>query len=416
MTIKPKIASYITEIIAALQNAGYEAFIVGGAVRDFLLDRQPKDYDLSTSATPEEIKRVFKKQHVMIIGRRFRLVHYYHGNEIIEISTFRKKPEHTAPPDSGKPRPAKLADAPEHMIFRDNEFGSAEEDAWRRDFTVNALFYDPVHDKILDYTKMGLDDIRDGIVRVIGEPEVRMEEDPVRLLRALKLVGQYGFRMAPETDAAVRKCMPLIKLASDSRMTLELEKILKNPYGDRILETFREYGFLAYFLPSINARWESPEMKHVRELWHLRNERVRAGEYRESISLAMSLIVLPFAEKRFTCTGDLFMYHAGIESELKEAISKSLYPRTPTKRAVAAAVRTLLLQPKFLNESEENRERLKHHPGYSHARELALIHNVVHRHNNNEFETFWPKESPNAKKRHSRYRNRNQTGKRGKRS
>ena len=112
-------------------------------------------------------------------------------------------------------------------------------------------------------------------------------------------------------------------------------------------------------------------MKHVRELWRLRNERIRNGEYRESISLAMSLIVLPFAEKRFNSRGDLFSYHAGIENELKDAITRALCPRTPTRRAVAAAVRTLLLQPKFLNESEENRERLKHHPGYSHARELA---------------------------------------------
>ena len=406
MTLKPKIAQYITEIIATLQNAGYEAYIVGGAVRDFLIDRQPKDYDLSTSATPEEIKKVFRKQHVMIIGRSFRLVHYYHGKEIIEISTFRRKPEHSEFEATGKPVPAKFAAAPEHMIFRDNEFGTAEEDAWRRDFTVNALFYDPVHDKILDYTGMGLEDIRNGIVRVIGEPEVRLEEDPVRILRALKLVGQYHFRMEPATEAAVRKCMPLIKLASDSRMTLELEKILKNPYGDSILETFREYGFLAYFLPSLNARWEEPEMKHVRELWSLRNERIRKGEYRESISLAMSLIALPFAEKRFNTTGNLFTYHAGIENELKEAISRALCPRTPTKRAIAAAVRTLLLQPKFLNESDENRERLKQHPGYSHARELALIHNVIHKHSDH-FEALWPKGNPNAKKRFSRHRSRN---------
>ena len=126
MTLKPKIASYITEIITELQKAGYDAYIVGGAVRDFLLDRQPKDYDLSTSATPEEIKKVFRKQHVMIIGKRFRLVHYYHKNEIIEISTFRKKPENISL-DNGKPLPPRLANAPEHMIFRDNEYGSAAE-------------------------------------------------------------------------------------------------------------------------------------------------------------------------------------------------------------------------------------------------------------------------------------------------
>ena len=395
MTLKPKIAQYVTEIVAALQNAGYEAYIVGGAVRDFLLDRQPKDYDLSTSATPEEIKRVFRKQRCMIIGRRFRLVHLYHGKEILEISTFRKKPEHGADAPA-RMNPEKLAAAPENMIFRDNEFGTAQEDAWRRDFTVNARFYDPVNDKIIAHTGLGLEDIRSGIVRIIGDPVTRLEEDPVRILRALKLVGQYSFRMEEATEHAVRSCMPLIRLASDSRMTLELEKILKNPFGDRILETFHEYGFLEYFLPTLNARWDDPDMKHMRELWKVRNERIRKGEYRESISLAMSLLVLPFAEKQFVNRGNLFTYHPGIETELKKAIGRILCPRVPTKRAVAVAVRTLLLQPKFLNESEENRERLKSHPGYSHARELALIHNAVHAHSSG-FENFWPKGDPNRR-------------------
>ena len=407
MTLKPKIAQYVADIIAALQNAGYEAYIVGGAVRDFLLDRQPKDYDLSTSATPEEIKKVFRKQRCMIIGRRFRLVHLYHGKEILEISTFRKKPEHLAPAPE-KMNPGKVAAAPENMIFRNNESGTVQEDAWRRDFTVNALFYDPVNDEIHDYTGLGLEDIRNGVVRIIGEPVTRLEEDPVRILRALKLVGQYGFRMEPETERAVRTSMPLIRLASDSRMTLELEKILKSPYGDRILEAFYEYGFLEYFLPALNTRWNDPDMIHMRELWRVRNERIRQGEYRESISLAMSLIVLPFAEKQFVNRGSLFTYHPGIENELKNAIGRILRPRVPTKRAVAAAVRTLLLQPKFLNESEDNRERLRSHPGYSHARELALIHNTVHSHSP-EFEQFWPKGDPNRKpkRRRSIHRGRN---------
>ena len=151
-----------------------------------------------------------------------------------------------------------------------------------------------------------------------------------------------------------------------------------------------------YFLPTLNARWDDPDMKHMRELWKVRNERIRKGEYRESISLAMSLLVLPFAEKQFVNRGNLFTYHPGIETELKKAIGRILCPRVPTKRAVAVAVRTLLLQPKFLNESEENRERLKSHPGYSHARELALIHNAVHAHSSG-FENFWPKGDPNRR-------------------
>ena len=113
---------------------------------------------------------------------------------------------------------------------------------------MNALFYDPVHDKLCDFTGKGVEDIQNGIVRAIGTPALRFEEDPVRILRALKLVGQYGFRLEPETEKALLSAIPLIRLASDSRMTLEMEKILKNPYGEQILETFHQYGFLQYFL------------------------------------------------------------------------------------------------------------------------------------------------------------------------
>ena len=145
MSIRPKIAEHIAAIVAELQNAGYETYIVGGAVRDFLLERQPKDYDLSTSATPEQIRKVFAKRRVLIIGRRFRLVHLYHGKDIIEISTFRKRPEQSALPEPNE----RAAQAPENMIFQDNEFGTAEEDAQRRDFTINSIFYDPIHDKLI---------------------------------------------------------------------------------------------------------------------------------------------------------------------------------------------------------------------------------------------------------------------------
>ncbi len=391
MSLKPKIAPHIIEIVASLQDAGYEALIVGGAVRDFLLDRQPKDYDLATSATPEEIKHVFRKQHALIIGKRFRLVHLHRNGEIIEISTFRKKPEHSEL--DGK-KPARLENAPENMIFRDNEFGSAEEDAQRRDFTINALFYDPVHDKIYDYTGMGMEDLKKKIVRVIGDPKIRMEEDPVRILRALKLVGQYDFTMEPRTEKAVRSCMPLIRLASDSRMTLELEKILKNSYGDLILETFHEYGFLEYFLPVLEENWNSEETARILALWRLRNERIREGKYRESISLAMSLLVLPFAEKELSAKTK----NPHLEYDLKSAIAHILQPRCPTKRAVAAAVRTLMLQYKFANESDENRERLRNIHGYAHARELALIRNTQSG-TGEKFENLWPKGNPNKRNR-----------------
>ena len=145
------VANHVISLISELQNAGFEAYIVGGAIRDLLLGRTPKDYDISTSATPEEVRGVFGRRIARIIGKRFRLVHVQYGGELFEVSTFRKAPTQGQLRPDG--RPAK--DLPEHMILSDNEFGSAEEDAWRRDFTVNALFYDPVRSELIDYTVRG---------------------------------------------------------------------------------------------------------------------------------------------------------------------------------------------------------------------------------------------------------------------
>ena len=400
MMFQPLIAPHITEIIAGLQEAGYEAYLVGGAVRDFLLQRQPKDYDISTSATPEEVKKVFRKNRVMIIGRRFRLVHFYHGQEIIEISTFRKKPE----PVSAAERPKKVQDAPENMIFRDNEFGTVQEDAERRDFTVNALFYDPVNDKLCDFTGKGVEDIKNGIVRAIGEPKVRFEEDPVRMLRALKLVGQYGFTMDPETEKALKESIELITLASDSRMTLEMEKILKNPYGEKILEVFHQYGFLKYFLPEIDAHWEHNDLSFIREILAKRNERIRTGNYRESISLALSVFAYPSAARWIASAKKKTIQTKAFRMELEDLVSSFFLPRHPTRRAIGAAVRTLLLQADFASNDPKVQDDLKRHPGYAHARELAFIRNSV-RPFRDDFEEVFPPSHKEYRK-HKKFRKR----------
>lgn len=373
MTLRPKIAEHIVEIIEALQKAGFEAYIVGGAVRDFLLDRQPKDYDLSTSATPEQIRRVFHKRRALIIGRRFKLVHLYHGKDIVEISTFRKCPNHEIQSN----RPVRAANAPENMIFHDNEFGTSEEDAQRRDFTVNAIFYDPVNDEIIDYTSHGLDDICNKVVRIIGNPVLRFEEDPVRLLRALKLVGQYGFTLEKNTEAALKSCMPLICHASPSRLTLELDKILKNPYGDKILRCFRDYDFLQYILPFLDRNFDTPQTQYALSLLAKRNERLLAGKYRDSLSLVNALLTLPFIEKKIgdNPPGGLWTAYPGIDVDMKTLMLKVFDPHMLTKRGSAAAIRTLIFQPRLKPAKSNHRDVGKH--GYSGARELAIIQNEV---------------------------------------
>ena len=373
MELKKLIDPAITGIVEQLQQAGYEAYIVGGAVRDLLLDRVPKDYDISTGATPEEIQKVFRDRRCIIIGKRFRLVHLFLHGDIIEISTFRKRPL----PQQELHKPGR--EVPENLIVQDNEFGTSQEDAWRRDFTVNALFYDPVADKIIDYTGQGLQDIERGCIRSIGDPALRFEEDPVRILRAVKLAGQYGFTFEEETGKAVRSCMDFIDVVSVSRLTLELEKILKNPYGHRILKTFREYGFLKKFLPYVDARWETQQVRYLLALLEERNRRMRSGLYRDSISLAMSIFTLPFAEEVIggSQPGDLWPMQPDIHYRLWELLHAVLAPAALTRRACSAAVRTLMLQERL---KKGNLKKLTNHPGYPHGRELAIIQNNVQWH------------------------------------
>ena len=378
-------APYIREIVKKLQDAGYEAYIVGGAVRDLLLNRTPKDYDISTAATPQEIRNVFGRRQARIIGKRFRLVHLHIGREIIEISTFRRRP------NSQGTVPEKLADTdiPDHMIFDDNDFGTAQEDAFRRDFTVNALFYDPVVDNLIDYTGLGVDDIRNRIVRIIGNGVERFEEDPVRLLRALKLVGQYGFSFDDGTEAALIASIPLIQHAAQSRLSLELEKILTSSYSDRILAAFQRYGFLKYFLPFLADHWNDELCVRSMQMLSCRNRRVMAERYRNSISVATATIALPFVAAHFgACeAGMLWDAKAGAtESEIADVIHEVFRPHAIVRRVTCSAARMLFLQPHMLECKRVSRVAAS--KSMPHARELLYIQNELWWHRSDLIEVW----------------------------
>ena len=304
MKIKLQISPAAKYVVTALQEAGYEAYIVGGAIRDLLLERTPKDFDIGCSATPEEVRQVFGRRSARIIGKRFRLTHVTYKGDLFEVSTFRKAPVEAGHNERTLPNEEEL---PENLIVSDNSWGTAVEDAWRRDFTVNALFYDPVNGELYDHTGMGLDDIKSKTVRAIGEPALRFEEDPVRMLRALKLVGQFDFTLESKTENALFASLELLKHASPSRLALELEKIFGSSYGDRHLKAFHDYGLLEYFLPELNRVWETPVMERALELLYERNCRLDEGRYRNSVSLAMACVALPFVEEELgIAPGDIF--------------------------------------------------------------------------------------------------------------
>jgi poly(A) polymerase len=240
------------KVLYRLQQANHTAYLVGGGVRDLLLGRPPKDFDIGTSAHPYEVKKLFR--NCWIIGRRFRLAHVKFGLKTIEVATFRRNvpdPPPDAPTDDAEvvaSAPAPLS--PEGIIRRDNTFGTPEEDAFRRDFTVNALFYDIATFSIIDYVG-GLQDLEKRVIRSIGDPLVRFVEDPVRMLRAAVFAARLGFSMDPLVVEAIRELRPLIAKASPARLLEEYYKILRSGYAEASFRNLSDLGLLELMTPEL---------------------------------------------------------------------------------------------------------------------------------------------------------------------
>jgi poly(A) polymerase len=232
------------KVTDGLQAAGYQAYVVGGAVRDLLLERTPKDFDVATDATPEEVRRVFRRSR--IIGRRFQLVHVMFGEEVVEVSTFRSLIE------------AEDAQTDEHgRLLRDNQFGDQEQDAARRDFTANALFYDPATQEIHDYHG-GYEDTRHGLLRMIGDPEVRYREDPVRMLRAVRLSAKLGMQIDKKTAAPIAKMKNLLDNVPQARLLDEVLKMLLSGHSMECIQHLRKMNLHHGLLPLLDVIWEQP--------------------------------------------------------------------------------------------------------------------------------------------------------------
>jgi len=238
---RDSISACALRVTQTLQRHEFSAFVVGGAVRDLLLGRRPKDYDVATDATPEEVRALFRRSRV--IGRRFRIVHVMCGPEIVEVSTFRG----TNPTDEADGR---VSD--EHgRILRDNVFGTQEQDATRRDFSINALFYDPATQEIWDYHN-GVADLRRRRLRMIGEPEARYREDPVRMLRAVRLAASTGLEIDPRARTPIRRLAPLLANVPAARLMDELLKLLLSGHAAAGMTLLRREGLQHGVLPMLD--------------------------------------------------------------------------------------------------------------------------------------------------------------------
>lgn len=239
-TIDPDLLSPAAlEVTRQLREAGYEALLVGGCVRDLLLGHAPKDYDVATDATPEQVARVFRRSR--IVGRRFRIVHVRIGRDVVEVTTYRGAPEEAG--DRTHSRSGRVLD--------DNVWGDLDSDAQRRDFTINALYYDPLNNEGVDHVD-GLADLENRVLRTIGDPMRRFAEDPVRMLRAVRFVAKLGFTLDPDTDKALHQCARFMADVPPARLLDEVVKLFHSGSGAATCRLLHHYGILELLFPVLS--------------------------------------------------------------------------------------------------------------------------------------------------------------------
>jgi poly(A) polymerase len=338
------------DVTRRLQQAGFKAFIVGGAVRDLLLGIQPKDFDIATDATPEQAKPLFRR--AFIIGRRFRLVNVLAGPETIEVSTFRAR---QTGDDS----------ADEHgRLLSDNVFGSQAEDALRRDFTINALYFDPISEEVWDYVG-GVADVKARRLRLIGDPTTRYREDPVRMLRAARLAAKLGLAIERKTAEPIPKLASLIQNVPPARLFDEMEKLLLSGHAVESIKSLRRHGLHHGVLPLLDVILEQPMGQRFIDL-ALENTDLRLREGK-SVTAAFLFATLLWHEvlagwNAAKAKGErpIPALHIAMDRTLEQQAERLAIPR----RFEATIKEIWVLQPRFEQRAGVRPFRLLEHPRF----------------------------------------------------
>ncbi|HZV54487.1 MAG TPA: polynucleotide adenylyltransferase PcnB [Rhodocyclaceae bacterium] len=343
----------------ALQKAGFKAYVVGGAVRDLIAGIDPKDYDVATNATPDQVRSLFRRSR--IIGRRFQIVHVMQGPETLEVSTFRAAhDEDTLKDEHGR-------------VLRDNVWGSIEEDAARRDFTMNALYYDPTSEVVLDFHR-GVEDIQHKTLRMIGDPRARYREDPVRMLRAVRLAAKLGLRLDPKVQAPIHDMAELIDNVPAARLFDEMLKLLFSGHAVECVKRLRDEGLHHGLLPLLDVILEQP-MGEKFVMLSLANtdERVRADKSVSPGFLFATLLwheVLADWEKRKKA-GELPM--PAMYAAMDEILDQQGEKLAITKR-IAGDIKDIWgLQPRFEKRAGRGPARLVEQPRFRAAWDFLVL-------------------------------------------
>jgi poly(A) polymerase len=347
-------------VVKALQQADYKAYVVGGAVRDLLAGINPKDFDVATDATPEQVRRVIRRSR--IIGRRFQIVHALCHDEVVEVSTFRGGGE-----GSGQ-------QVDEHgRITRDNVFGTQEEDAVRRDFTINAMFYDPVKNQVLDYFG-GVEDIRKKRLRMIGDPASRYREDPVRMMRAVRLSAKLGFTVEAATRKPITEMADLLLNVPEARLFDEMMKLLLSGHALEAVRRLRQEGLHHDLLPLLDHILDEPQgHRFIEQALTNTDERIRQDKSISPGFLFAALLWPPVLAhwKKAQEQGERPMpaLFAAMDAVLESQRKSMAIPR----RYDAVMKEIWALQPRFQQRSGQRPVRLLENPRFRAAYDFLLL-------------------------------------------
>ncbi|WP_228007844.1 polynucleotide adenylyltransferase PcnB [Kosakonia pseudosacchari] len=357
------------KVLYRLNKAGYDAYLVGGGVRDLLLGKKPKDFDVTTSATPDQVRKLFR--NCRLVGRRFRLAHVMFGPEIIEVATFRGHHDEQQTDRTISQR------GQNGMLLRDNIFGPIEEDAQRRDFTINSLYYSVADFTVRDYVG-GMRDLEEGVIRLIGNPETRYREDPVRMLRAVRFAAKLNMRISEETAEPIPRLATLINDVPPARLFEESLKLLQAGYGYETYRLLREYGLFQPLFPSITRyfteKGDSPMERIIDQVLKNTDNRIRNDMRVNPAFLFAAMFWYPLLEnaQRITQEGGLAYYDAfalAMNDVLDEACRSLAIPKR-----ITTLIRDIWqLQLRMSRRQGKRSWKLMEHPKFRAAYDLLAL-------------------------------------------
>jgi poly(A) polymerase len=366
---RASISEHALKVLYRLKDAGFEAYMVGGGVRDLLLGREPKDFDVATSARPEDVRRLFR--NCRLIGRRFRLAHVHFGREIVEVATFRALLDGE---DNGEIL------LKEGRIIRDNVYGTIEQDVWRRDFTVNALYYDIRDFSVLDYTG-GIADLKAGVLRPIGDPCIRYREDPVRMLRAVRFAAKLGFKIDPQAEAPLVELGNLLAGTPPARLFDEVLKMLHAGYAHEAFELLRHYGLLSYLFPMTEAALSKEEggfpLTFVAKALENTDARINDGKPVTPAFLFAVLLWEPIRQRVQALVARGMGGFEALQLASQEVITQQVRYTSLPKRFRVPMREIWLLQPRFRERQGKRPLRLLTHPRFRAAYDFLCLRSAA---------------------------------------